>query len=96
MNPIYSPRAIQDLEEIGTYYHRVAGTRIAEAIGQRIEQVIARVSRQPRTAPLVSQRSNVRVVLVLRYPYRMFYRDRDGTVEILHIRHTSRRPWIPR
>jgi toxin ParE1/3/4 len=95
MNAIYSRRAIRDLEEIAAYYQSVAGPHIAEAIGRRIEQIIARVARQPRTAPVVPQRPNIRVVLVLRYPYKIFYRERDGTVEILHIRHTSRRPWPP-
>ena len=29
---------------------------------------------------------------VVRYPFRIFYRVRDDTIDILHIRHTSRRP----
>jgi toxin ParE1/3/4 len=95
MNPIYSPRAVQDLEEIAAYYRSIAGEKIAQAIGGRIEQVIERVARNPRTAPRVSRRGNVRVVLVLRYPYKIFYRVRGETLEILHIRHTSRRPWSP-
>jgi plasmid stabilization system protein ParE len=34
------------------------------------------------------------VKLVRRYRYRVFHRMVDSdTVEILHVRHTSRRPW---
>jgi plasmid stabilization system protein ParE len=35
----------------------------------------------------------VRVVSVSRYPYKIFCRLRGDAVEILHIRHTARRPW---
>jgi plasmid stabilization system protein ParE len=28
-----------------------------------------------------------------RYPYKIFYRVRAGTVEILHIHHAAREPW---
>jgi toxin ParE1/3/4 len=95
MNLIYSPRAVQGLEEIEAYYRSVAGPKIADAIGKRIEQVIERLAHRPRIAPRVTGRSNVRVVLVLRYPYKIFYRVQNDAVEILHIRHTSRRPWSP-
>jgi plasmid stabilization system protein ParE len=42
----------------------------------------------------VARRPDVRAVLVLRYPYKIFYRVRGDTVEILHIRHTAQRPWV--
>jgi plasmid stabilization system protein ParE len=48
--------------------------------------------RIPEAAPKVSQRSEVRAATVVRYPFRIFYRVREDTVDILHIRHTSRRP----
>lgn len=38
---------------------------------------------------------NVRVLFVGRYPYKFFYRVRGDTVEVLHIRHTSRFPINP-
>jgi toxin ParE1/3/4 len=37
---------------------------------------------------------NVRVKFLVRYPYKMFYRVRGDVVEIVHIRHTSRRRWV--
>ena len=64
------------------------------AVAERIEHVIGLVAQRPEIAPRLIGRSNVRVALVQRYPYKIFYRLRDGdTVEILHIRHTARRPW---
>jgi toxin ParE1/3/4 len=35
----------------------------------------------------------VRMKVVRRYRYKIFYRVTGETVEILHVRHTSRRPW---
>ncbi len=34
-----------------------------------------------------------RVVPLIRYPYNIFYRASGDRIDILHIRHTSRRPW---
>jgi toxin ParE1/3/4 len=92
MKLVYSRRALADLDQIKTYYAAYASLAIAEAIGRRLENVVDRICRVPEAAPRVSQRSQVRVVAVVRYPFRIFYRVRDDAVDILHIRHTSRRP----
>jgi plasmid stabilization system protein ParE len=93
MNVEFAPRATRDLQEIGLYYRTVAGEATAMAVARRIEHVINLVARQPMIAPLISRRDNVRVALILRYPSRIFYRVREDTVQILHVRHTARRPW---
>jgi toxin ParE1/3/4 len=92
MKLVYSRRALADLDQIKAYYAANASPAIAEAIGRRLENVIDRIRRVPEAAPRVSQRSQVRVVAVVRYPFRIFYRVRADAVDILHIRHTSRRP----
>jgi plasmid stabilization system protein ParE len=92
MKLVYSRRALADLEQITIYYSANASPSIAEAIGQRLENVIDRICGAPNAAPRVSQRSQVRVVAVVRYPFRIFYRTRDDTIDILHMRHTSKRP----
>jgi len=93
MKLVYSPRAIRDLEHIAAYYRSVADPNIAAAISERIEHVINRIAHRPHSAPRVAGRRDVRAVLVLRYPYKIFYRVGDDAVEILHIRHTARRTW---
>jgi toxin ParE1/3/4 len=95
MRIVYSPRAIRDLQQIAAYYRSVADAKVAAAISHRIEHVITRVARRPQTAPRVVNRPDVRAVLVLRYPYKIFYRVRDDAIEVLHIRHTARRAWNP-
>jgi toxin ParE1/3/4 len=96
MKLVYSRQALADLYRISAYYAASASPVIAASIGRRLEDVIDRISRAPESAPKVSQRSQVRVASVVRYPFRIFYRVRSGTIDILHIRHTSRRPanWI--
>jgi toxin ParE1/3/4 len=93
MKLVYSRRAIADLGKIATYYATAASPVVAYSIGIRLETVIERICRAPEAAPRLSQRSNVRVVAVVRYPFRIFYRLRGDTIDILHIRHTARRPF---
>jgi plasmid stabilization system protein ParE len=45
-----------------------------------------------RTAPEVAERPGVRVAAFVDFPYRLFYRVNEETIEVLAIRHTSRRP----
>jgi toxin ParE1/3/4 len=90
----YAPRAIRDLAEIASYYRNHADENVAAAVGRRLEHVVGIIAQRPELMPRLNQRSNVRVALVLRYPYKIFYRLRGDVVEILHIRHTARRPWL--
>ena len=92
MRLVYSKRALADLDQIATYYTAHAGPAVAEAIGRQMLGVIARIARNPELAPWVSQRTQVRVATVVRVPFRIFYRVNNETIDILHIRHTSRRP----
>jgi toxin ParE1/3/4 len=92
MKLIYSRRALADLDEITAYYAANASPATAASIGNRLGAVVDRVCRLPKAAPRVSQRSQVRVIAVIRYPFRIYYRLRGDTIDILHIRHTSRRP----
>jgi toxin ParE1/3/4 len=95
MKLVYSRRALADIDGIANYYAANASPAIAESIERRLSDVIDRICRVPEAAPRVSQRSQVRVAAVVRYPFRIFYRVRDDTIDILHIRHTSRRPPAP-
>lgn len=72
MKLVYSRQALADLEEIAAYYTTRASPTIADAIGRRLEDVVDRISRIPEAAPKVSQRSQVRVAAVVRYPFRIF------------------------
>jgi plasmid stabilization system protein ParE len=92
MKLVYSRRAFADLDQILAWYAANASPAIAEAIEQRLDDVVNRISHAPESAPRLSQRSQVRVIAVGRYPFRIFYQVRKDRIDILHIRHTSRRP----
>jgi toxin ParE1/3/4 len=84
----YTPRAFSDRERIIEYLRErspVGARNVAASIRDAVAQL--------REHPLSGYRtgnSDVRVVFIVRYPYKIFYRVRE-TVEILHIRHTARR-----
>src|SRR5689334_18839648 len=93
MKVVYSGRAIADLELMASYYRTLANPNISQAVELRLHRVIGRIARYPDSAPRLAQRPQVRVAYVVRYPYNIFYRVSGETIEILHIRHTARRPW---
>jgi len=86
----YTPRALEDLESIFSYVSQQSPTS-AIRIKQLIVQMIKGLADFPEIGPATD--FGARVLLVGRFPYRVFYRLRDGEIQILHIRHTSRRRW---
>jgi plasmid stabilization system protein ParE len=92
MKPIYSRRALADLKKIAAYYATTASPAIALAIAKHLTDAIGHICLAPDAAPRLAQRSDIRVVSIRRYPFRIFYRVRADAVDIVHIRHTSRRP----
>ena len=89
----YSKRATADLRHIADYYARSDDQAVGEMIAAGIREVVARIARLPQMERAVVQRPVVRATLLLPYRYKIFYRIRSNTVRIVHIRHTSRRPW---
>ena len=89
----YSNRAVADLRKISADSKAVFGDDVASALEKRIQDVVAYISENPEGAPRVTDRVNVRMFPLTYYPYKLFYRILDDGVRILHIRHTSRRPW---
>lgn len=90
----FTNRAVGDLRKISAQSRKEFGAPVAAALELRIRNVVEQISSAPESAPRVEQRSGMRVVQLVRYPFKIFYRIiSDDTVRILHIRHTSRRPW---
>lgn len=95
MTPRYSRRALADINRIAAYYASAASPAVADTIRQRLAEVVDRICQMPHSAPRLSQRSTVRAIAVVRYPFRIFYRVQAGRIDIIHIRHTSQRPTRP-
>lgn len=88
----YSHRAISDLIKMSAD-SRAYGEAVMVAMENRLRRVIAHISEHPEAAPRVEERPGVHVMPLVRYPYKVFYRIFEDRIRILHIRHTSRRPW---
>ena len=91
MRVLHTPEAFSDRERILEYLKErsESGSRNVAA---SIRDAVAQLGHQPHSG-YRTDNPDVRVLFVVRYPYKIFYRVRDDAVEILHIRHTSRRAW---
>jgi plasmid stabilization system protein ParE len=92
MRVVFHPGVSDDLDSILGWL-KVERPEAVEPFWRDIGEAVGRISVWPETAPAASKPKNTRVLTLVRYPYRIFYRLRPGVVEILHIRHTSRAPW---
>jgi plasmid stabilization system protein ParE len=84
---------LADLARISSYLEErsPSGARnVLRAIHSAIDLVATNpFSGRPSTDPAM------RVKIVDRYGYKIFYTPGTDTIEILHIRHGARRPWPP-
>lgn len=90
----YSKRALADLHKVSAECRRTFGDNVAAALEARIRVIVEQIGDAPESAPRVEQLPGVRVIPLIRYPYRIFYRILEDRVRILHVRHTSQRPWV--
>jgi toxin ParE1/3/4 len=89
---VYTDPALRDLNEI-TAWLKQHYPGLGRAVERRLEVVVGHLARWPESMRHSMQRSGVRVAPLGRYPYRIFYRVHEDTIEILHIHHTAREPW---
>jgi toxin ParE1/3/4 len=89
----YTPRAFADRERIFSYLEE-RNPRAARRVAGLIKQRIGELSDNPYKAPK-TDRGGLHVLWVKPFPYRVYYRvdSEEEEVVIIHIRHTSRKPW---
>jgi plasmid stabilization system protein ParE len=88
----FSKQASSDLRTAAEE-SRAFGQTGAAAVEARIREVIAHIAEHPEAAARVMERPGIRVIPLVRYPYKIFYRVFEDKIRVLHIRHASRRPW---
>ena len=90
MKVVYTDEALHDLDDILKY---IAANFPAayQGFASRLQAVERRIGQLPQSARPVTGRPGVRVVPLLRYPYKVFYRVTSDAVEILHVHHSARR-----
>ena len=87
----YRERAFADLQEI----HRFLELRSpigARNVLQAIRDAADEIARTPHGSRQTSD-PDIRVKVLGRYKYKIFYGVSGDTIEIVHIRHAVRRPW---
>jgi len=92
MNVRFTRRAEADLDAILKHLeqHSSEGAR---TIARSFSQAIEVVANHPRSGAS-TRRPQVFVKIVSNYPYKIFYRLGKDSIDILHIRHSARRPWL--
>ena len=87
----YRAQALADIDAI----HRYLEERSPSGARSVLRAIYASIQLIAETS-LSYQRTDdpdIRAHVVRRYRYKIFYKVADDAVEIIHVRHTSRRPW---
>jgi toxin ParE1/3/4 len=87
----YTPQAFADRERIFEYLNERLQSGARNVLAS-IRDAVSQLKDHPHSG-YPTGNPDIRVLFVLRYPYKIFYRVRGDVVEIAHIRHTSRRSW---
>jgi toxin ParE1/3/4 len=87
----YTLQARSDLDAIYTYIDQrsLAG---AQAVKELLERRIAGLGEFPFMAPETDE-PGVYELSIVQYPYKVLFEVAGQEVWVLHIRHTSQRPW---
>ena len=92
MKVVFTDSALRDLDDM-TIWLAVHYPGLGAAVERRLRIVVAHIARWPESMRASAKRPGVRVALLGRYPYKVFYRVGGGVLEILHIHHAARAPW---
>jgi toxin ParE1/3/4 len=89
----YTDEALENLDEV-LWYISSHYPAVSTSFEKRVRNVVARITAWPESGQEVRERPGVPMVPLVQYPYKIFYRVADETIEILHIHHAARRsPW---
>ena len=87
----YRAQALADIDEIRRYLGRRSPSG-ARSVLHSIYAAIKFIAENPRASEETDD-PDVRLKVIVEYPYKIFYSIHVETIEILHVRHTARRPW---
>jgi toxin ParE1/3/4 len=88
----YRALALADLDGIFQYLNERSPTgarNVLRALAAAIDELAENPLASPRTSD-----PDIRVKILGRYRYKIFYSVAPDFVEIVHVHHAARRPWI--
>ena len=92
MKPLsWSPRAIRDLEAIRDYI-ALESPAYAQLVVQRLVSAPERLRQFPESGRIVPERSDAGLRELILRPFRMVYRLRGDSIEIVTVFHAARLP----
>jgi len=94
MKVCYRAQALADLDSIFQFLNERSPAG-ANNVLRAIRSAIDEIAENPLAALRTSD-PEIRVKILGRYRYKIFYSATADFVEIVHVRHTSRRPWLGR
>lgn len=86
----YRPAAVSELDDALAWYASKAGERVADEFRQAVRAKLEEAAQSPHHWPL--RRDGTRLIQVHPYSYYLVVREISGTLELVAIAHTSRRP----
>lgn len=98
MTPVvFAPFARAELEAAAQWYE-VRAPGLGEQLVLGIDETLQRISEAPASFPKWEGDQRFRRVVVQRFPYVVFYRERAGQIEVTAIAHGARKPgyWLER
>ena len=84
-------RARSDIEQIVEYLHARSPSGARNVLASVIRTLDA-IGAMPEASQR-TDRPNVRVRIVTRYGYKIFFSISGDSIDILHVRHSRRMPW---
>jgi plasmid stabilization system protein ParE len=87
----YRTQARGDIDEIRRYLLKRSPSG-ARNVVRSIKAAVRFIAEHPLAAE-ETDAPGVRVKVVVDYPYKIFYSPHPDFVEIIHIRHSARKPW---
>jgi toxin ParE1/3/4 len=87
----YRARALADLEEIYRFLEPRSPTG-ARNVLRAIRVAVEEIAQTPYGSRQTSD-ADIRIKVLGRYRYKIFYGVTGDAIEIIHVRHAVRRPW---
>ena len=89
----YRARALADIEDIFRFFNERSPSGAGNVL-RAMADAIDMIAETPLAGPRTSE-PDIRVKILGRYRYKIFHSVvGDDYVEIIHVRHAARRPWV--